>query len=339
MKHKRKIAIILLLITLFCTLFSGCGDLDQNQGQSQGQGHGGQRETLDGFSVHYLDVGNGDCIFIKLQDGKTILIDCAEPDDKKAQNVIDYVKGYGVNKIDYFIITHPDADHIGNAVKIINEFTISRIYLPKLNEWALEYFPTLQQVNQLAKDKNIEIKRNDNFKSIIGDGYSLIFLTPYPSGLADSSYNDLNGALVPDQENVNNISPIIYLESNGLRFVFTGDAGSSQEKLALKVLNDPVFKAIIKNLGVSVNLTGVDFLKLGHHGSNSSSCKEFLQALAPKHAVVSVGGDNYYGHPTTEVLDRLNQANPDYKLFRTDVHGTISVGVADGQLKIITDKI
>ena len=264
MKNKRKIAIIVVLLTLFSLIFSACSDLDQGQWQEQEQGQGDRRETLDGFSVHYLDVGNGDCIFIKLQDGKTILIDCAEPDDKKAQKVIDCVKGYGIDKIDYFIITHPDADHIGNAVKIINEFTISTIYLPKLSEWALEYFPTLQQVNQLAKDKNVEIKRNDNFKSIIGDGYSLIFLTPYPSGFADSSYNDLNGALVPDQENVNDISPIIYLESNGLRFVFTGDAGSSQEKLALKVLNDPVFKANMKNLGVSVNLTCIDFLKVGH---------------------------------------------------------------------------
>ncbi len=331
MKHKRKLAFILVILTLLSFVLSGCND--------SFQGQNGEREIINGFSVHYLDVGNGDCIFIKLGDGKTVLIDSAEPDDKKFNYISNFLRSYAVQKIDYFIITHPDADHIGNAPKIINDFNVGTIYLPDLNEWAYEYFPILQQVNQLAVKKNIEIRANDNFQAITGEEYSLIFLTPYPNGFSDSSYKDVNGELMPDQANVNNISPIIYLESNGVRFVFTGDAGSSQEKLALKVLDSPVFNAHIQDLGVSVNLRNVDFLKLGHHGSSSSSCFEFLQTLCPINAVVSVGGDNYYGHPNTEVLERLNQVNPDYRLFRTDVHGTISVGVVNGEIKIITDKI
>ena len=330
MKHKRKIALIVSILTLLCFIITGCNNSIQGQN--------GKREIIEGFSVHYLDVGNGDCIFIKLGDGKTVLIDSAEPDDKKANYISNFLKSYGVEKIHYFIITHPDSDHIGNAPKLISEFTVEKLYLPDLNECVYEYFPILQRVKELAQEKNIEIKTNDNYKVIIGDGYGLVFLTPYPNSFSDSSYKGVNGELIPDQSNVNDISPIIYLESNGVRFIFTGDAGNSQEKLVLKVLDDPIFKARAQKLGISVNLHSIDFLKLGHHGSNSSSCLEFLQTLEPKNAVISVGGDNYYGQPNTEVLKRLSTVNPDYKLFRTDVHGTISVGVLDGEVKIIIDK-
>lgn len=331
MKYKRKITFLLVVLLLFSLFTASCGDLEQEQNA--------KRVLLNGFSVHYLDVGNGDCIFIKFLDGKTALIDSAEPDDQKAEYISDFLKDYGTTKLDYFIITHPDADHIGNAHYLIKEFDVKNLYIPDLNARAIEYFPILEQVISLANEREINIKKSDNYKVILGDGYSMAFLTPYPKGFSDSSYNDVNGELIPDQAQVNNLSPIIYLESCGFRFVFTGDAGSSQEKLALKIVNDPIFRAQMQMYKINVDLCDVDFLKLGHHGSDSSSCMQFLQTLKPKNAVVSVSGNNYYGHPNTEVLERLSTVNPEYKLYRTDVHGTVSVGVVDGEIKIITDKI
>ncbi|MBE7083846.1 MAG: MBL fold metallo-hydrolase [Clostridiales bacterium] len=326
MFYKRLFAVTFILI--FTAFFISCeSPVPKNA----------EREILSGFSVHFLDVGQGDAILIKFPENKNVLIDCAEPTEKNKDYLIKYLNDYSVNTIDYFIITHPDTDHIGNAPLILNNFTVKELYLSDLNKNASQYFPIYCQVKSVAEEKGITLKMIDNFKIIKGEEFYFAFLTPYNKTHQNSSYIDVNGAILPDSSEINNISPIIYMEYSGFRFVFTGDAGSSQEKLAIKVPFEPDFKNNFNYYGINPNLYDVDFLKIGHHGSESSSCKDFLDVLKPKNAVISLDGNNYYGLPSSKVLERIFDSNPDCKLYRTDVCGTISVGIKNGKLITVTD--
>ncbi len=326
MFYKRLFSVFLAIISLF---FFACTppipEIDE-------------REIISGFSVHFLNVGDGDCILIKLPDGKTALIDCAEPKEQNAEYIKEFLEDYSVEVIDYFILTHPHTDHIGNALFILENFEVKEIYRSTLSDGALQNFPILGEVESKEIEKKIDLKENNNSTFIKGDVYSFIFLTPYPKSFHESSYVKVNGAEIPEDNDVNDISPIIYFECLNFRFIFTGDAGSSQEKLAIEMPFDPVFASNLTCYGLSVNLFDVDFLKVSHHGADGATCKEFLDVLKPKNAVISVSGENSYGHPNTNVINRLVSSNFECNLYRTDVHGTISVGIEEDKLKIITDK-
>lgn len=327
MFYKRLVA--LLFSAIFVVLFSACGGNISNDGE---------REILSGFSVHFLDVGQGDAIFIKLPDGKSVLIDCGEPTEQNEEYIKEFLNDYDTKTIDYFIITHPDTDHIGNAPSIINSFTVKELYLSDINENAYKYFDIYKEVVELANKNQIRVRKSDNYKVIKGEEYFFVFLTPEPKSFFDSSYVGVNGSLIPSEEDVNNISPIIYFECLGLRFVFTGDAMASQERLALENLSNPVLKSHYENSGVSINLYNVDFLKVAHHGAEGSTCDEFLEVIKPKNAIISVGGGNSYGHPNSSVLTRLFNANPDMNLYRTDRDGTVSICLDGNLARVITDR-
>ena len=142
--HKRKIvcfAIILLLISLFS---AGCYN----------QRHQPNNQPLS--FVSFLDVGQGDCIFIKFSDGKTMLIDCGQPSSKVSDYVINFIRGKKVNKIDYFVLTHPDSDHIGNAIDIINSFEIGTVYIPDIHSSNFNLLPVYADVYNLIYTRNIK---------------------------------------------------------------------------------------------------------------------------------------------------------------------------------------
>ena len=297
------------------------------------------REVLSGFSVHFIDVGEGDCIFIRLPDQKNVLIDCGSSNKQVFDEISSFLHTYDVKTIEYLILTHPDGDHVGNAKAVLENFDVGLVYHPHIMDKMLEYFPQYKNAFDVIEQKNISHTVSDCFKYIKGSNYQLVFLTPYPkSNINEGAYNDFNSALLPSETQINNLSPIIYLEYAGVRFLFTGDASTSQENLALLNVKDMLYNLQLNQNGLSVNLNGIDFLKVSHHGSNDSTSAEFLEVLKPKNAVISVGGNNSYGHPSTQLLQRLLDANANYKLFRTDVHGTVSVGVSEhGNITILTD--
>lgn len=297
------------------------------------------REVFSGFSVHYVDVGEGDCIFIRLPDNKNVLIDCANDSEELFEVISTLLDDYGVKTLDYFILTHPDSDHVGNAKAILENFTVGLVYHPHVVTKMLSYFSSYEKAYAVIEEKNISHKVSSCFEFVKGEGYQLVFLTPYPkSNINEGAYKDFNGAELPNETLTNNLSPIIYLEYAGVRFLFTGDAGKSQENLALLNVNDTLYKHHLNENNLSVNLNGIDFLKVSHHGSADSTSEEFLEVVKPKNAVISVGGNNPYGHPSTQLLQRLIDANSSYKLFRTDVHGTVSVGVSPfGDITVLTD--
>ncbi|MBQ7348353.1 MAG: MBL fold metallo-hydrolase [Clostridia bacterium] len=288
------------------------------------------------FSVHFIDVGNGDCILIKFPDSKRMLIDCGDKIDGVYSKINDYLKSQNVDKIDFLVLTHPDRDHIGNAVDIINDFEIGTAYIPHILSNTL--FPLFNSVKQELTAKNIDFQVSHLYSYIKGEGYSVAFLSPAPPGNKKSAYNILNSALSPTANDINNVSPIIYVEYNGVRFLFTGDAGKSQEEYVLDLYKSSLYKRNFEYYGFDVNLENIDFLKVSHHGSDDATSENFLQTLNPKNAVISVGGNNYYGLPSSNTLIRLNALSEEFELYRTDTKGSVAVYVNEmGNYRVITE--
>lgn len=300
-----------LLIIIHCAFFFACG-VNREPNLSN--------VTLDKgkLSVHYLDVGNGDCILVGLPNGKVMLIDTADKSKVNESLIKSALSKNGITKLDYFILTHMDFDHLGNSLAVLEDVRVENAYLPYVKNKQL--FSHFVGVENLLNEGSAKINYFDTSISIVEDDYKLFFLNPEPMTEVDSFLNRLNGTVNPDSSLINNVSAVVYLEYNGVRFVFSGDIERQAESELVNNFNSKIFDS-------RINLNGVDFLKVAHHGSSDASSKDFLNLLKPKNAIISVGADNNYGHPSTTTLQRLINSNENVNIFRTDVNGTISVFV------------
>lgn len=243
------------------------------------------------LTVHFIDVGQGDATLIE-SDGHYMLIDAGNND--KGTTVQLYLMQQGVTTLDYVIGTHPDADHIGGLDVIIYKFDCQNIFLPNVSHDTRTYEDVLQSID----DKGYSITHPS-----VGDTYTL----------GDASFT----ILAPNDDygsDLNDWSIALLLENGAHRFLFSGDAGLSSEKDILA--NDMDISA--------------DVYKVAHHGSKTATSADFLSAISPSYAVISVGEDNSYGHPDAEVLNRLRAAG--VQVFRTDEQGTITVTSDGGTL-------
>jgi competence protein ComEC len=322
MLHERRKSIACALLAIFMlinvsTLFVGCNQNLTNN----------EIKVYNGASVSFLDVGQGDCIFIRLPDGKNVLIDTGDADDydKKYEYVLQYLSAYSVNVIDYLIITHPDSDHVGNGAKIVENVTVRNAFVPYIIEQLLPYYPYFQSTLNALEQSGANVMISDCYKNVVGKDYALVFLSPMEKSNQDSSYFHFNGMQIPDESASNNLSPIIYLDMLGTRFLFTGVAGKSQEQLVVENYYSNFYERTLLGLDARVVLENIDYFKVAHHGADTSSSANFLSVIAPKNAIISVGGNNFYGHPKTETLYRIYESNADCKVYRTDVHGTVIV--------------
>lgn len=247
--------------------------------------------TGNPLTVSYIDVGQGDSILIKSPNGKNMLIDAGESSSQTT--IQNYIKEKGINKIDVLVATHPHADHIGGMAYIISNFDIGSIYMPKATTTTKTYETLLTTI----KNKGLSI--NTAKAGVVIDFDSTLTVNMVaPIG---SSYDDLN-----------QYSAVIKITYKNNSFLFAGDAGNESEQQIL-------------NSGTNIK---ADVLKVGHHGSSTSSSSAFLNAVAPKYAIISVGKDNTYGHPTQSALDRLVAVGA--KIYRTDDGGTVVI-TSDGQ--------
>lgn len=234
------------------------------------------------LEVHFIDVGQGDCILIK-QDEYNMLIDAG--DNKYGQTVVNYLKQNGVSTLDYIIGTHPHADHIGGLDDVIYAFNVKKIILPDV----IHTTKTFEDVLIAIQDKELKITIPN-----VGDTYKL--------GNANFTILAPNS---DSYDNLNNYSIVTKLEYGNTSFLFTGDAESTSEN------------EILSN---NYNLQS-DVLKVGHHGSNTSTTSNFLNAVNPKYAVIQVGTNNKYNHPDNETITKLQQKN--IEIYRNDLNGTI----------------
>lgn len=260
-----------------------------------------QKVSTSGGSleVHYIDVGQADSILIKTPSGKNLLIDAGNNDDSDL--VVNYLKSEGIKKLDGVIGTHPHEDHIGGLDVVIDTFDIDKVYLPKASSTTRTFKDVLSSI----KNKNLKIIRaKKGVKLDLGNEIKAEILAPNKD----------------KYEETNNYSAVLKLEYGDTSFLFTGDAEKEVEEEILAS-------------GTNID---IDVLKLGHHGSSSSTTAEFLKKTSPNYIVISVGNDNKYGHPHQETIDKINKLN--VPIYRTDKNGTI-VAFSDGQkITFKTDK-
>lgn len=247
------------------------------------------------MEILFLDVSQGDSILLHYPHNKyNILIDTGGNYNYEISKniIIPYLKSKGINKIDYLILTHGDYDHMGESINLIENFKVEKVIF------------NCGPCNNLEKEL---IKDLDKKK------------IPYYSCIKELNIDDnkLNFLQTKEYDNENDNSNVIYTELSGYKFMFMGDASSiTAEK---EILN-------------KYNLPDIDVLKVGHHGSRTSSSKEFINEINPKYSIISVGKNNRYGHPNKEVLDTLN----DSKIYRTDQDGSIMFKIKKDKLQIET---
>lgn len=294
----------------------------------------------NGLSVHFIDVGQGDAIAIRFPDQKTMLVDAGPKNS--ANKLIKYLENeffeQGENKFDYLLLTHSDEDHCGSMKAVCDKFVIDKIYRPyiycvkydidetvgagsgsKFTKGTDIYYETIKTFQNEKDSNNLaakmvmtdmdELNTPGNENRIETALYSIDFYAP------TEKYVTQHGESIP-----NDYSPIMVLNYNGKKIMLTGDASEVSEDLAMK-------KSILPD---------VDVLKVGHHGSATSSSEEFLAQIQPEIAVICVGKDNTYHHPTNATLGRLQDVGAE--VYRTDINGNVVVNVssASGELNIFS---
>lgn len=246
----------------------------------------------DSIEVHFIDVGQGDGVLIKTPDGN-VIIDSGPK--SQSDSFIDYLKAQGVSSIKYAIFTHPHEDHMGSAQFVLDEFEIENVVMNDRVSTS-QYYENALDVIEKNSINTICAKAGDVYS--VGD-LKMTVLSPR----LDKYKND----------DTNNSSIILYVQYGSRSFIFTGDAEKEAE---YEVVNAYGSGAIT-----------CDVLKIGHHGSSSSSTDAFLACVSPTYAVISVGEGNTYGHPSQEVLLRLDSRGIIY--YTTENEGSI-VFVTDG---------
>lgn len=298
MKKLNKLFLIPLSILLcFSLVLSGCSvenskDISSKTSSTSTKKDNDKNSTnnttvkdfvKDKLVVHYIDVGQGDAELIQFK-GKNILID-AGPNDSR-DKFMTYLKRTGVKKLDYIIATHPHEDHIGNMDDVIKEFDVGEFIAPKVSANTKSFEWMLKNL----KKKGLKI-------------------TTAKAGLKLNLDKNINCELLaPNKdkyENTNDYSAVLKVTYGNNKFLFTGDAESLSEKETLRAKSDVT----------------ADVLKFGHHGSRTSSSKEFLLKVKPKIGIVSCGKGNKYGHPHKETLKKIKDMN--IKIYRTDIDGNI----------------
>ncbi len=256
---------------------------------------------------HMIDVGQGDATLIRVGN-KNILIDTSESGER--EKLVNYLEKQGVTELEYFVATHPDSDHIGSADYIINNYTVHNVILSPKEHTTKTYERMIEAIE--AKVDSGEIKDVINPQDMLGESIMVGDLELKMLGpIGEFSKNDNN-----------NPSVVIMARWGNKRVLLTGDAETEAEE------------RLIEEYGSELKC---DVLKVGHHGSDSSTWKSgMLQYTKPTYATISCGVGNSYNHPHKEPLDALAQSN--VEVYRTDLQGTILISINNDVIEITTEK-
>ena len=281
--------IILILFYIFSPEFRSTLANYGIFGQSDDSSFAAVTET--GALMHVIDVGQGDSIL--LQSGEyNILVD-AGPNSAEDE-LISYLNSAGVDRLDCLVLTHPHEDHIGGADLVIDTFDIDTVLMPDCTATTKAFENVLDAMEEKGLGVTVP-ERGDNFS--LG---KLDFTVLAPAG--------------NDYDETNDFSIVLKVEYENTSFMLTGDAETLSEQEILDKFDSDFLKC--------------DVLKAGHHGSSTSSCEDFVLAVAPRYAAVSCALDNNYGHPHKETRTLFDELGIEW--YRTDYDGNI-VFVSDGE--------
>jgi len=252
----------------------------------------------DKLHVSFLDVGQGDAILIQTPNGQDILID-GGPDPQKINSELGEKLPFWDRTIDLVICTQPQADHITGLIDVIQRYKVKQVLDPGVSYNSSVY----QEWCNLVEEKRIKQDTAQAWQEIdLGNGIEMEVLNP-PESLWEGTSDD-----------VDNNGVVLRLSWGQVSFLFTADIGEEVE---------------FELIGQRANLKST-VLKVAHHGSKTSTSQQFLAAVDPEVAVICVGADNPFGHPSAEVMERLTDGLGEGNVYRTDQDGTIEF-ITDGE--------
>lgn len=249
--------------------------------------------------VKFIDVGQGDSILIH-SNGYSALIDTGPVES--SVELSRSLRESNIEAVDVLILSHLHLDHSGGVPQIFEDFNVENIILPELSSFSDGIYSAELAINEVTRSKGKVYKASEGMNFELGD-FDITVVDVYPNFV-----------------NENNQSVIIKAEIDGKIFLFTGDAEKETEN-----------KLVAKNKDINC-----DVLKVAHHGSNTSTTKDFLEKCSPDFGVISVGKDNTYNHPHRSTLEQLKNAN--VEIYRTDKQGDITFYIKDGNFDIKTEK-
>ena len=252
----------------------------------------------------FVDVGQGDCIFMRSKNGFTCLVDGGSSDEKNVgtYRIIPFLKAKGIRRVDYIIVTHADSDHISGVIELLEDsgkggIEIGSLVLPRTT-LIDENYESLVNLAEECVVPVVYIKAGDK---LLAGKLELTCLHP---------------AVGYEAEDSNSYSIVLKVQYGKFKALLTGDLGIEQEKFLVK----------------NKMLENVLLLKVAHHGSKNSTCEEFLECVQPELAIISAGKDNSYGHPHRDTLERLIKVGS--KVMSTIEYGGITVTVEGGKVKV-----
>lgn len=267
--------------------------MDSIKSELNGSDRDKNPSLTDGEEIRFyiLDIGQGDAILVTSPDGN-MLIDTSISSQR--DELVGYLEEFDVTVIDYLVLTHTDADHIGNADYIINNYEVSNILLPDYETDTKTYLRMIEAIEN--SDANV-IEFEIGYTFYIGELVNTVL------------------APVDEYDDANEMSIVIKSVYGETSVMLTGDAEHKSEEDVVDYWDEDILDC--------------DILKVGHHGSRTSSTDEFLEAVTPEIAIISCGIDNVYGHPHTETIQKLEEA--DIRTYVTYEDGTVVI-VTDGIL-------
>lgn len=253
-----------------------------------------QNLTGDTIKIYYLDVGQADSILLT-SNGESMLIDAGTND--AGDTVVDDIKNLGITKLNYIVGTHPHEDHIGGMDNVINTFDIGTIYMPKIQSNT----KTFEDVLDAISNKGLKITTPE-----VGSTFNV--------GNISCEVMQCGVGTEAEQKSNLNLSSIVIRATYGSQsYLFMGDATDTNESAR--------------------SWPQTNVLKVGHHGSDTSTSQKFLNQVKPEIAVISVGTGNTYGHPKQTTIDKLTKIGA--KIYRTDESGTVTI-TSDGKTNVVT---
>ncbi len=307
-----------------------------------GSGDYSEVDSVRDLKVYFIDIGQGDCIFVELPDGRNMLIDTGDKRTDGKAKIDKYLRDENGNKvtIDYCVATHPDSDHIGLMPYVYEQYDVLNSYRPYVYSENKSASALSYDLNKGIKIKNSSdiyynyitsvnnertywefFKDNSDFSNGFTDKdgatyeYTVDFVMPYADDLNDYKYFS----------DSNDFSAVIMLEYANRKILFTGDIEYGTGSKGAE-------QSFIRAFSSKPETVDCDVLKVAHHGSDTSTSSEFLSVVQPEYSVISCGLSNSYSHPLKSTLDKLITCGS--RIYRTDLQGTIVLTIdSKGNIK------